>query len=480
MPFPFSVPAKVTALAERRALGARRAVFPRRRALLPAALWPVTVLVLTIAIVLALIAGQHVVALALIGALLAGIALARYVAAGGAVVYEHGLVYALGRRLRSVRWDEARFCWLGVADLAILPRDDALPDTLPPDGARPAGGVADASPMTGTDGRLIVRGVSGIDRLQQLVDAELAPRALARGQAQLAAGSQADYPPLAITRTGLFARRTAATDKAPWAAVDSYQRIGGRLVINAFVDVPGKGRVVKQWFQGLVADATAAEQLMDATDPDPGTSRAAAATENAARDLAAQLRQRALRRRRILRQAIPFTVLVAGAALITLIHPAVNGLGYAGVCGGGTAPQAAAYAGGGPHPIDFEGGSGGFGGVPDNAGVLPGESPDWIPASAADVQLVACVTGTQTPNEIANCEYTTTNVPMDDEQYTITVYAAQTRAQVVAPQTIDGDDSTCPDSVTTTNGQGPSAFYSTLTADAVDSVVDSAVSSPAS
>ena len=217
-----------------------------------------------------------------------------------------------------------------------------------------------------------------------------------------------------------------------------------------------------------MADATAAEQLMDATDPDPAP----------APPQAAPGRQRGLRQR-INWQAALFTVLILGGALITLIRPAVNGLGYAGVCGGHGAARAAAYAGSGPHPIDFEGGSGGFGGVTDNAGVLPGESADWIPASAAAVQLVACVTGTPTSEQLDDCAYTTTDVPMDAEQYTITVYAARTGARAVATQTIDGDDSTCPDTVTTTNGQGPNEFYSTLTLDDVESVIGNAVTNPA-
>jgi hypothetical protein len=316
--------------------------------------------------------------------------------------------------------------------------------------------------MTGKDGRLIVRRVSRMSRLEKLIDAELAPPALARGQAQLAADGRADYPPLTITPAAIFVYRKTGSVNAPWAAVDSYQRTGGRLVINAFVNDPARGRVVKEWFRGLVADATAAGQLIDATDP--GTPRAAPA-------------RRPAPRRRGRWQPILFTVMVLGGALITTIHPPVNGLGYAGVCSGQKAAQASADVGAGPHPIDFEGGSGGFGGVSDNAGVLAGESPDWIPANAAAVQLVACVTGTQTDTQITTCQYTNgPDVPMDDEQYTISVYAALTGARVAGPQTISGDDSTCPATVTTTNGDGPSAFYSSLTFSDVDSAVASAVS----
>jgi hypothetical protein len=152
------VPSTVTDLAARRALGARRDVFRRPRAIPPVVLWPGTVLVVTIAIVLALISGLHVVALVLIGALLAGVLLVRYGLAGERVaVYEHGLACARGGQLRSVRWDEVRYYWLDATDLAILPRDDALAGT----------GRLDAPRMSGKDGRLIVRRVSGMDRLRQ-------------------------------------------------------------------------------------------------------------------------------------------------------------------------------------------------------------------------------------------------------------------------------------------------------------------------
>jgi hypothetical protein len=474
MPFPFLVPATVTALARQRALGARRAVFWRRRAIRPWLLWVLTVVALGVAILVGLQFGEHVVALALIGAFLAGTLLVRYgVVADCAVVYEHGLVRALGGQLRSVRWDEARYSWRGPADLAILPRADDLAAT----------GDQAAPGLSGKDGRLVVRRVSGMDRLQQLIDAELQPRALARGQAQLAAEGRADYPPLAITPAGVFANPGSGTVHAPWAAVDSYQRTGGSLAISAFVSDPAQGRTVREWFRGLVADATAAERLMDATDPDPATPQADAAALVAA-DLAAgavQVRRRASRRRWrvVIRQAIPYTALVVGGALLATIHPPVNGLGYAGVCSGEKAAQAAAYTGSGPHPIDFEGGSGGFAGVTDNAGVLEGESPDWAPASAAAVQLVACVTGTQTLTQLDTCQYTGQDVPVDDEQYTISVYAAQTGARVAGPQTIDGDNWTCPDTITVVNGSGPSAFYSSLTLSDVDSAVAGAVSSPA-
>jgi hypothetical protein len=479
MPFPFFVPAKVTALAQQRALGARRAVFWRRRPIWPLALWALTVVVLIIAIVVALLWLQHVVALALIGAYLAGVAAYRYGTAGCAVLYEHGLVYARGGQLRSVRWDEARYSWRGRADLAILPREDALAAT----GVPGAPGVAGATGMTGKDGRLIVRQVSGVDRLLHLADAELQPRALARGQAQLAAEGRADYPPMAITAAGVFANPGSGTIHAPWAAVDSYQRTGGSLVINAFVSGPAQGRTVKRWFAGMVADAIAADRLMDATDPGPGTPQADAAAALVAGDIAAeaaQLPRRAARRRRkVISHAIPFTAVVVGCAFVTTINPPTNGLGYAGVCSGQKAAQAAPYTGSGPHPIDFEGGSAGFAGVTDNAGVLDGESPDWVPASAAAVQLVACVTGTQTSTLLDTCQYTTTNVPMNDEKYTISVYAARTGAQVGDPQTIDGDDDTCPDSVLTHNGAGPAAFYSTLTESDVEGAVGNAVSNPA-
>jgi len=463
MPSRSFVLSAISALAAQRELGARRAVFRRPHAIPPWVLWPGTVLAVTIAILLALISGLHVVALVLLGAWAAGVLLFRYGLANElAVVYEHGLVSGRAGQLRSVRWDEVRYYWLDVADMAILPRADALAGT----------GMPGAPGMSGKDGRLIVRRVTGTGRLQQLIDAELAPPALARGQAQLAADGRADYPPLTITPAGIFALRKSGTDNAPWAAVDSYKRDGGRLAINAFVNDPVKGRIVKQWFRGLVADATAAEQLMDATDPSPNPAPSASQP--------APGRPRVPLRRRIRWQAVLFTVLVLGGALITLIHPAVNGLGYAGACDGQGSAKAAAYTGPGPHPIDFEGGSAGFGGVSDNAGVLAGETAGWIPANAAAVQLVACVTGAPTNDQLDDCEYDTADVPMLAEAYTITVYAARTGARVLAPQTIDGDNDDCPATITTVNGQGPSQFYSTLTEDDVEATIGNLVTNPAS
>jgi hypothetical protein len=72
------------------------------------------------------------------------------------------------------------------------------------------------------------------------------------------------------------------------------------------------------------------------------------------------------------------------------------------------------------------------------------------------------------------------DVPIDEELYTISVYAAQTGTQVGKPQTIDSDSTTCPDEISTVNGSTPAAFDATLTLSDIDSAVDSAVSNPAS
>ena len=467
--FTVRVPSAVTALARQRALGATKAVFWRRRAIPPLVLWPLTLVVTGVAITIGLL-GWHGPALILIGAFLLGIWLRRYSgAAECAVVYEQGLVCCVGRQLRSVRWDEVRYSWRGKADMAILPRSEALEGT----------GGSDAPELTGSDGRLIVRRVSGMQRLQLLLDAELQPRAFVRGQAQLAAQGQADYPPLAVTAAGVFANPGTGTVHAPWAAVHSYSRIGGVVIVNAFVKDAAKGRVAKEWFRGLVADATAADWLMHATNPDPATPQPEAAAALVADDIEAeadQLRQRPRRRRAVLHGAGLAAVVIGGAA-ITTIHLPRHGLGYSAVCSGRGASGAAPYVPGqGPHPIDFEGGSGGFAGVSDNAGVLPDEPTQWIPASAADVQLVACVTGDRTNTVITTCPYSGgSDVSMDDEKYTISVYAARTGARVTAPQEIDGDDTTCPDTITTVNGQGPASFHSKLTESAVESAVAAAV-----
>ncbi|WP_194910666.1 hypothetical protein [Catenulispora rubra] len=466
-----TVPPAVTALAEQRALGARKAVFWRRAA--PALLlWPITVVVVALAVTLGLL-GWHGPALILIAVLLVGISLWRY---GGdaecVVVYEHGLACCIGRQLRSVRWDEALYSWRGKADMAIMPQKDALEVT----------GASDTPDLTGPGGRILLRRYSGIYRMLQLVDAELQPRAFARGQARLAAGGQADFPPMAVTAAGVFVNPGKGTIHAPWAAIDSYTHVGGVIVVSAFVNDAAKGRIAKQWFQGLVADATAADWLMDATNPDPGTPAAEKAAELLAEDIADDAAEVGKRwqkhRRQVVLQGAAFAAVVIGGAAITTIHLPTHGLGYTAACSGHGASRAAAYVpgGGGPHPIDFEGGSGGFAGVSDNAGVLDGEYVGWAPAKATDVQLVACVTGVQTDTLLANCVYVGgASVPMDLEKYTISVWAARTGAQVLAPREIDGDDSVCPDTITTVNGRAPSEFYSTLSLTTVQSAVAAAV-----
>jgi len=402
-----------------------------------------------------------------------GIALWRY--SGDArcvVVYEHGLACCVGRQLRSVRWDEVLYSWRGKSDMAIMPRKDVLEAT----------GAADTPDLTGPGGRILLRRVAGIYRLLQLVDAELQPRAFARGQARLAAGEQADFPPMAVTAAGIFADQGKRTVHAPWPAVASYAHDGGVIVVSAFVKDAAKGRIAKEWFRALVADATAADWLMAATDPDPTTPPAEKAADLLAKDIADEQAEVRRRSRKDRRQAVfggaAFAAVVIGGAAITTIHLPRHGLGYTAACDGHGASRAAAYVpgGGGPHPIDFEGGSDGFAGVDDNAGVLDGEYVGWAPAKATDVQLVACVTGVQTETLLDNCPYSSgANIPMKLEQYTISVYAARTGAQVLAPHEIDGDDSACPDTITVVNGRAPSDFYSKLTLTTVQSAVASAV-----
>ena len=468
--FTVGVPSAVTALARQRELGTRNAVFWRRatRALI---LWPLTLVVMAVAITIGLL-GWHLPALILAGVLLVGIGLWRYSGTPECVVvYEHGLVCCLGRQRRSVRWDEAHYSWRGAAEMAILPQQHALEET----------GLTDAPDLTGTDGRIMLRRVSGMDRLQQLVDAELQLRAFDRGRAQLEAGEQADYPPLAITAAGIFANTGKSTVKAQWAALHSYGHAGGVVVINAFFKDAAKGRIAKEWFRGLVADATAAHRMIAATNPNQGTPQAEEAADLVADDImaeAAEVQQRSRQRHRwAVLQGAAFAAVVLGGAAISTIHLPEHGLGYSAVCGGHPASRAASYnPGNGPHPIDFEGGSGGFAGVSDNAGVLDDEYGQWIPANAADVQLVACVTGVKTDATIGNCDYEGgVDVPLKNEQYTLTVYAAQTGTQVLSPKEIDGDPSTCPDSIETDNGSGPSSFRAKLTLSDVESAVQALV-----
>jgi hypothetical protein len=147
-----------------------------------------------------------------------------------------------------------------------------------------------------------------------------------------------------------------------------------------------------------------------------------------------------------------------------------SGLGYAVTCGGTASARAAPYAGPAPHPVDFEGdnnfsatprryqfdqqGGGLDGGdmdVFELNGVLNSSSADasiepasWVPASAARVQLVACVTMDTSTTTVGACQYTGKRATLDAARYTLTLYVARTGRKLAGPVTLQGNDKTCP------------------------------------
>jgi hypothetical protein len=146
-----------------------------------------------------------------------------------------------------------------------------------------------------------------------------------------------------------------------------------------------------------------------------------------------------------------------------------SGLGYAVACGGMASAGAAPYAGPGPHPVDFEGDSnfsangnadasiadaGLYGGdmdVFDLNGILQSSSANariepanWVPASAARVQLVACVTMGTTTTGAGSCRYTNKHATMDAARYTLTLYVARTGRKLAGPVSLQGSDHACP------------------------------------
>ena len=143
-----------------------------------------------------------------------------------------------------------------------------------------------------------------------------------------------------------------------------------------------------------------------------------------------------------------------------------SGLGYAVTCGGIASAGAAPYAGPAPHPVDFEGDNnfsatprdyqdadldGGDMDVFELNGVLNSssanasiESASWIPASAARVQLVACVTMDTSTTTVGSCQYTGKRATLDAAQYTLTLYVARTGRKLAGPVTLQGSDKTCP------------------------------------
>ena len=162
--------------------------------------------------------------------------------------------------------------------------------------------------------------------------------------------------------------------------------------------------------------------------------------------------------------------------------PPSGSLGYAAVCGGTGSPSAAPYTGPGPHPVDFEGdanfvGAGGTADVSDNDGTLLATSTDtsdiepsgWAPASAARVQLVACVTTDFTAAKVGSCKYDTGLVALDAARYTLSLYVARTGRKLAGPVTMEGSDHACPATAITVTSNP--AVYASLGLNQIEAII---------
>ena len=248
LPFSFALPAVLGTAAAERGLGPRVAAYRRRR---PLRAWVVLVIAvadLTASLIISLAAGDYNVGIALLAAFPAGLAAYRYPVPSEVIaIYQHGLVHARRGQPRAARWTEIPYLWTRPRALTLRFGEDG-----------PSGpGSAQAT--------LTIRNFARLPELATDLDAALQPRALARAQAALRDGGQAQFPPLTVTREGVQVTQSPQGQRAAaWSDIDSYERVGGRLLIS--VTQPEAGTPVR-WSDVVVANAIAAEALMDETDP---------------------------------------------------------------------------------------------------------------------------------------------------------------------------------------------------------------------
>jgi hypothetical protein len=433
LPFSFALPAALGTAAAERGLGTRVAAYRRRR---PLRAWAVLVLAvadLTASLIISLAVGDYDLGIALLAAFPAGLAAYRYPVPGEVIaIYQHGLVHARRGQPRAARWTEIPYLWTQPRALALRLGEDGTSGT-------------DSAQAT-----LTIRNFARLPELASDLDAALQPRALARAQAALRDGGRAQFPPLTVTREGVQVTQGPQGQRvAAWSDIDSYERAGGRLLIS--VTKPEAGTPVR-WSDLVVANAIAAEALMDETDPTTPPANAAALVS---RDVS-KARVQALRRRRKARgRARASAVLVTALLAIGLVVVVRSSNGLAVVCQGDGASGTAAYTPGpGPHPVQIEGDS------LETEDVL---ASDLIPASRADVQLVACISSFETSDLATTCQYigASAGTPLYYTDYTLTLRTASTGAVVAGPVTVQGSNDTCPDDVFGTGDQ-PDAQYSLL------------------
>jgi hypothetical protein len=132
------------------------------------------------------------------------------------------------------------------------------------------------------------------------------------------------------------------------------------------------------------------------------------------------------------------------------------------------------YAGPGPHPIVAFGRDGDQKAYSRDYLVVRSGAA-WDPQSAADVELLACITGARSGKRVGTCRYQTNSgtkrVRVDGQRFTIDIFALSTGARV-ARKTFDANF--CPPGLVTLNGGAdiPSRMLSTMTVDDRAAVLD--------
>lgn len=138
------------------------------------------------------------------------------------------------------------------------------------------------------------------------------------------------------------------------------------------------------------------------------------------------------------------------------------------------AEPSADYAGAGPHVIvafSREAGEKDY----SREYLVVRSGPAWDPQQAADVELLACISGSKSGERVGTCRYRTDSgtkrVRVDGQRFTIDIFALSTGARV-ARKRFDADF--CPPGLLTLNGGAdiPRRMLSTMTVDDRAAVLD--------
>jgi hypothetical protein len=310
-------------------------------------------------------------------------------------------------------------------------------------------------PVLVVSGRVPAFPYPGQRALEVAIQRQVQPLVLDRARAALRDAGRASFGPLTVTPDGL---QRADGTQLPWDAVDSHRRAGDRLSI---VD----GRTYEAWFDGVVPDAIAGDQLLSEADPrtaPPGRPASLYIDDEPVR----------LERRRLYRSVAVLVVLallpaVAGYASRPDHRRADDLASYHDMCLDPSIPYdtAAAYTpGAGSHPVAyFELDESGVATKPKVAQFE--EMPQrWQTTDPAQVQVVACL-DTPTTTFVKTCDYEqigTQNLTSPD--YRITFYEART-GRVITTAHLTSLKHDCPSAVLVNHGVIAGGLRLPLTSD---------------